>query len=401
MAVTSRETATAQTPSGYTAADWTDFVHTGPDTLAGRYLRRFWHPIYVAKDLALGASVPLTVMKENFTLYRGHDGTPHLLEAHCAHQGMLLHVGWVEEDCIRCFFHGWKYDGTGQCIEQPGEDEAFKARIKLRSYPVQEYLGLIFAYLGEGEAPTMPRYADFEREGIIENNHYALPCNYFQHIESSPIHSLFVHGGRRLVKKPPPKVWAEESEWGIAEHAEYPGYPGVRTHHRGLPNITHVINDPRDEESGYQPVIAWTIPTDDEHLVHFGVYHVGVTGDAARRYQAERAEFFAKGGRTYDHALTEAVLAGKLRIEEVRQRTDIDIGRVEDGVAYLGVGTILDRSREHLGRNTDAGNILFRQIWIRELQALAQHRPLKPWTRTERCVATPQTVPWQRKKPAE
>ena len=113
--------------------DYTDFVHTGPGTLAGRYLRRFWHPVSRAEDLAVGRAVPIRVMSEDFTLYRGESGAPHVVAFRCAHRGTQLSTGWVEGDCLRCLYHGWKYDASGQCVEQPGEDEGFAAKVRIRS----------------------------------------------------------------------------------------------------------------------------------------------------------------------------------------------------------------------------------------------------------------------------
>src|SRR5205814_5830003 len=92
--------------SAYTSADWTDFIHTGPGTLAGRYLRRFWQPVYVAKDLLPGTATTFRTMSEDFTLYRGETGAPHLLQLRCAHRATQLNTGWVEGEEIRCFYHG-------------------------------------------------------------------------------------------------------------------------------------------------------------------------------------------------------------------------------------------------------------------------------------------------------
>ncbi len=135
-----------------------DFARTGPDTLAGQYLRRFWHPVYRSQDLPLGKMVPIQIMSERFTLYRGETGIPHVVAFRCAHRGTQLSTGWVEGDCVRCRYHGWKYDGSGQCVEQPGEDESNAAKVQIRSYPTKEYLGHIFAYLGVGEPPPLRRF---------------------------------------------------------------------------------------------------------------------------------------------------------------------------------------------------------------------------------------------------
>src|SRR4029453_2584574 len=103
---------------------------------------------------------------QDFTIYRGEDGTAHVVAPRCAHRGTQLSTGWVEGDCIRCFYHGWKYDGAGQCVEQPAEDAGFAGKVKIESSPTEEYLGLVFAYLGEAQRdatgafrpPPLPRY---------------------------------------------------------------------------------------------------------------------------------------------------------------------------------------------------------------------------------------------------
>src|SRR5262245_38793653 len=84
----------------------TDLEHVGPGMLAGRYLRRFWHPVQRVEDLPAGRARPIKVLGEPFTLYRGHTGAPHLAQFRCAHRGVQLSIGWVEDDCIRCRYHG-------------------------------------------------------------------------------------------------------------------------------------------------------------------------------------------------------------------------------------------------------------------------------------------------------
>jgi Rieske 2Fe-2S protein len=69
-----------------------DFVHTGPATIAGRYLRRFWQPIYLSRDLATGTSVPIRVMGEDFTLYRGESGRPYVTVHRCPHRSTFERI---------------------------------------------------------------------------------------------------------------------------------------------------------------------------------------------------------------------------------------------------------------------------------------------------------------------
>ena len=172
--------------------DYMDCFPTGPDTIAGKYMRKFWHPVLRAEDLKPGWAKPIRIMGEDFTLFRGESGNPHVVDFRCPHRQSTLSVGWVEDDCIRCRFHGWKFDGSGQCVEQPAEKEAFSEKVRIRSCPTEEYLGLIFVYFGEGEAPSLPRYPDFEKEGLWVET-YVRPCNFLNNIENDPVHIPFTH----------------------------------------------------------------------------------------------------------------------------------------------------------------------------------------------------------------
>ena len=101
-----------------------DLEPVGPGTPSGRYLRLFWQPVMRAKDLPPGRARPLEILGEKFTIYRGEDGTPHATAFRCAHRGTQLSLGWVEGDDLRCRYHGWRFDGSGQCVEQPSEENS-------------------------------------------------------------------------------------------------------------------------------------------------------------------------------------------------------------------------------------------------------------------------------------
>ena len=228
---------------------WTDFVHTGPGTLAGRFMRTFWQPISRSEDLPAGRALPSKVMSEELTLYRGESGAPHLVAFRCAHRGTQLSTGWVEGEELRCFYHGWKYDGAGQCTEQPAEPEPFCQRIRIRSYPVQEYLGLIFAYLGDGDAPSLPRYAEMEDEGVLlASPPITWPCNYFNRLENSmdEVHVAFAHRESAFGENglaPVPDVSGFETDYGLEIHADRPGQP-TRITHFHMPNINRIKSSP-------------------------------------------------------------------------------------------------------------------------------------------------------------
>ena len=175
---------------------YTDRFHTGPGTLAGRFMRMFWLPVYLSEDLLPGTAKPIRIMSEEFTLYRGESGTPHVVAFRCAHRRTQLSVGWVEEDCIRCIYHGWKYEGSGQCVDQPAEANPWADKVKIASYPTREYLGFIFVFFGEGDPPSLPRYSEFEDfEGILKWNLITRECNIWNNLENSLdyCHVGFVH----------------------------------------------------------------------------------------------------------------------------------------------------------------------------------------------------------------
>ncbi len=382
-------TAAPGTPTVSTAAAaYTDFVHTGPGTLAGRYLRTFWHPVYLAAELPAGRAVPVRIMSEDFTLYRGEGGQPHAVAFRCAHRGTQLSTGWVEGDCIRCFYHGWKYDPTGQCVEMPAEDPSFPSRVRIRAYPTAEYLGLIFVYLGEGEPPPLPRYPDFEQDGVLLTSSYVRHCNYFQNIENGldPVHTAFAHRESRgtfVGLEGVPRMTGEESPWGITMYGTRPNGK-VRVNQFGMPNVLHIMLPAGTREAGWMDALAWRVPVDDETHRSFNVNLVHVTGEAAERYRAWLASQPPYTGPSAVE-LGDAVLRGELRVDDIEDRSVIV--NVQDYVAQVGQGRIQDRRQERLGRS-DVLVILLRRIWARELRAFAEGRPLKAWTRPPGLVAT-------------
>ncbi|HLY64869.1 MAG TPA: Rieske 2Fe-2S domain-containing protein [Chloroflexota bacterium] len=364
-------------------------LHTGPDTLAGRYLRNYWQPVYRAKDLQPGQTVPIQIMSDRFTLYRGEGGAAHLVAFRCAHRGTQLSSGWVEDDCIRCLYHGWKYESSGQCVEQPGEDEGFAAKIKIASYPLQEYLGLVFAYLGPGDPPPLRHYPDFDRPGVVVTMTPELwPCNYWNRLDNDPdgFHVLFTHResiGRmgRLNLYEERRLSVEETEYGLRTRLNMPDRPPEYLH-AIMPNVNTIrvrtgVATSRDDVSVWEDRMTWAVPVTDEQSLRFEVNHVRLDGEAAEAYRERYAR--QEQQLSQANAVGDLVLTGKLRIPDIDPNaSSYELFRVEDYATEVGQGTIADRSDEHLGRE-DMGVILRRKQWLRELKALAEGRPLTEW----------------------
>lgn len=367
-----------------------DFNATGPETPAGQYLRRFWQPIYHSRDLPAERPVPLHALNEVFTLYRGASGKVFLLEERCAHRGLRLSTGWVEGDDLRCFYHGWKFAGSGACIQQPVEADAFLKRGQLRAYPVREYLGLIFGYFGEGEPPPFPLYPQFERfDGYIEVLSYLRECNYFQNLENAldTSHVGFVHGdnsasfegfGRGDALK------AQESDWGVTYTYTRPD-GSSRIHQFGMPNLFYFLALPVDEEIGWQESLMWFVPIDDARHMQFWLHRVRAEGEVAQRIQ-ERRERRRREIDLAHQVVAEDVVSGRLNIRDV-DPSRVDMVQLQDDIAQIGQGRIMDRSGEQLGR-ADVGVVAIRRLWSREISAMLEGEPLKQWALTADCMPT-------------
>lgn len=362
-------------------------VHTDPGTPAGRYLRRYWQPVAISADLKKNWSLPIRIMGQNLTLYRGESGAAYLVAERCAHRGLKLSTGIVEGDEIRCAYHGWKYNGTGQCIQQPCEPEPFAQKIRIDGYPVREYMGLIFAYLGEGEPPAMPSYPHLEDGGHVLAWGLPWPFNYFQHLENAvdETHFSFLHALSRfkVLNFDVPRISAEETDYGLVQYGERSNGV-VRETYYHMPNATSWMQPPEfPEETGWRESIGWRVPIDDySHFTYI-----------LRHYHVEEKDLPTLHERLADDRrelaklrpfgeIVEDVLAGKMRWQDIEFRhLGTDMTLIEDQIANAGQGAIADQSNEHLGR-ADTAIVLLRRIWQRELRAQEEGMPLKQWSNT-------------------
>jgi len=362
-----------------------DLLRTGPRTLAGRYLRQFWQPISLSGDIAKGKAKPIRVMNERFTLYRGQSGKTHLIGPRCPHRGAQLSAGWVEGEAIRCMYHGWMFGGDGRCVEQPAEHENFKDKVALPAYPTTEYLGLVFAYLGEGEPPAFPRYPWLEdAEGVLECDGYTRYSNYFYTLDnhSDEVHVVFTHRHTAFARAglaEVPQVDAEETDYGIRVTARAPN-GNLRVNQLLMPNIIMFKSTPG--EGGFSDRIAWRVPLDDNSHLSFGVDLRHVTGAAAERYRRAKAEERERAkqlvGLHGPDEVARQILAGYRSLEDPDVLARPDLVNIQDCVAQMGQPTVEEGPFEHLGRS-DRGVVLYRRIWMRELAALAEGSPLKCW----------------------
>ena len=389
-----------------------DLEAVGPGTPAGRYLRLFWQPVMRAKDLPPSRAKPLEMLGEKFTIYRAADGTPHVTAFRCAHRGTQLSLGWVEGDTLRCRYHGWRFDAAGQCVEQPNEDRPFCDKVKIPTYPTREYVGLIFAYFGEGAPPEFTTFPDLDRPGVLVTDPVEiLPCTFWNRFDNDHGHRHWVHRATAL-RRNRRDVLVLHHE--VADETPY-GWRGTRLvkvqgEHDAVNSLGETIKGGRDEAEGlmglakythwfmpqarmlfqrtrakgfegrdlWDTKVVWTVPVNDRAHAAFDVTHTPLSGDEAIAYAKSRSEQQeAEAITRWD--LAEKVLAGDMTLEELPE----DIGgytsfTIEDYTTQVGQGGIRERGPELLAVS-DEGPLFQRKLWLREVSALLAGKPLTPW----------------------
>jgi phenylpropionate dioxygenase-like ring-hydroxylating dioxygenase large terminal subunit len=142
-------------------------TEVNPGTPCGEYLRRYWHPVLASKNVTARPKA-VRILGEDLIVFRDGSGRPGLLYPHCMHRGTSLFYGKVEDDGIRCCYHGWKFDVEGHCLEQPCEPDLGTHRGVARQpwYPARDHYGMLWAYMGPPEKmPLLPRFEHMEPLG--------------------------------------------------------------------------------------------------------------------------------------------------------------------------------------------------------------------------------------------
>lgn len=195
------------------AADNERITRTRPATPAGGLLRAYWQPAALVSELSADRPVtPIRLLGEDLVLFGTEAGGWGLISRFCAHRGVDLAFGRVEDGGLRCLYHGWLYAADGRCLEQPAEPEhsRFHQKIRIASYPCVERNGIVFAYLGAGDPPPFPGYDCFTTpeeytfafKGLWE-------CNWLQGVEGGidPSHVSFLH---RFLQEDPRETYGQQ-----------------------------------------------------------------------------------------------------------------------------------------------------------------------------------------------
>ncbi|MBC7707585.1 MAG: Rieske 2Fe-2S domain-containing protein [Rhodoferax sp.] len=176
-------------------------VRVGPHAPMGRLMRLYWIPFLPSRDLAVdGAPYRVRLLGEELLAFRASDGQVGLVDHVCPHRGAPLMLGRNEDGGLRCAYHGWKFGVDGRCLHMPAEsaNTPMLKRVKLKSYPVLERNGMLWAYLGPDAKP--PQLPSMEWNMVPpENVHVSIrvqECNWLQALEGEidSAHAAILHG---------------------------------------------------------------------------------------------------------------------------------------------------------------------------------------------------------------
>ncbi len=181
----------------------------------------FWYPVCLSADLTAAAPTRARILGLPFVAFRAAGAQAHVLADTCVHRGGALGRGKIVNGHLACPYHGWQFDGSGQCVHIPslGADGPIPARAKVDSYPVLERYGIVFAFLGDlPEAERAPLYTVPEydqpgwRPGLVV---YAVDTYYERSIENGldPVHNEFVHDLQGNIRFRPDRMNVTTDEW--------------------------------------------------------------------------------------------------------------------------------------------------------------------------------------------
>lgn len=136
-----------------------------------------WYWALRSRELARGQVKAVRLLGKDLAIYRGEDGKAVALDAHCPHMGAHLAEGKVDGNGVRCFFHAWKFDASGRCVDVPCMDEP--ANAELRSWPCEERYGLVWVWTGPEARQPLPYVPDLENEepDVILGNRFVKMCH--------------------------------------------------------------------------------------------------------------------------------------------------------------------------------------------------------------------------------
>ncbi|MBF9033923.1 Rieske 2Fe-2S domain-containing protein [Rhodobacterales bacterium HKCCE2091] len=374
-------------------------TQSGPGTPMGDVFRRYWIPALLASELP-GPDCPpvrVSLLSERLIAFKDTDGKIGLMDEFCAHRGVSLWFGRNEEGGIRCPYHGWKYDTSGQCVEVPSEpaSSGFCAKIKLKSYPCVELGGVIWTYMGPKE--HMPPLPEFEWTQLPSSHVYLSKrwqeSNYLQAMEGGidSSHVSFLHSGdisrdplhkgtdgAKYARSTNTTFDIHESSGGLMIGARRPADPGFhywRITQWMMPWYTLIPPYKGNALNGH----AW-VPMDDNNCMAWTM-----TFHPTRPLTEEEVSLMEKGGGVHADLIPDgsfrpvANMDNDYLMDREAQRQKIYYSgikgiAIQDASLQESMGPIADRTKENLV-STDNAIIMARMRLKKAAKSLAKGTP--------------------------
>jgi phenylpropionate dioxygenase-like ring-hydroxylating dioxygenase large terminal subunit len=382
-------------------------TQTGPGTPMGQMFRSYWIPALLAEELPENDCPPVRVklLSERLVAFRDTDGRYGLIDEFCAHRGVSLWFGRNEQCGLRCPYHGWKFDVTGQCVDVPSEPDGstYSSGVRLTSYPLIERGGILWTHMGPPETrPPLPEweFATVPREHSITTKRFQ-ECNWLQALEGGidSSHVSFLHRGD--LSNDPFFKGAKGNQYNlndlrpVFEVVESPGglYIGARRNAENgnyywritqwvMPNFTMI--PPR---GGHSVHGHFWVPIDDEHCWAWSYEYHPTRPLNAAEVAAVRA---GKGIHITYEPGTFRPAANKdndYQMDRAAQKAGKTFSGVEgigmqDAAVQESMGPVVDRTKERLV-STDVGIIMARGRLLLAVKAFSEKGIVPPGVNPE------------------
>lgn len=364
-------------------------TESGPGTPGGAVLRSYWQPAALSEELDSDRPIArVRLLGEDLVLFRDENGDVGLIGRSCPHRGVDLAAGRLEDGGLRCPFHGWLFDKNGSCLETPAEppDSTFHTRVCQLSYPVVEHNGIVWAWLGEGEAPDLPGLDCFAApleqvfafKGMWSSNWLQA-----QEVGLDPSHAAFLHRfledddstyglqfrdviadtdvtvTRLMREASAPDISAERTSYGFRTRTlrDFNGqFTHVRVSNCIFPNAITIAM------SREMTITQWHVPIDDTSCYWYSMFvSYGEPVDADLMREQRIGQVVMPDYRSK----TDASDNWGFDADEQRVATYTGLGtdiNIHDQWAVESAGAIYDRSTEHLSP-TDVGIRTHRRLF--------------------------------------
>ncbi len=395
----------------------------------GQLMRQHWTPVCLSEEASEpdGAPVKARVLAENLVVFRDSDGRVGVLDEACPHRRASLALGRNEEGGIRCLYHGWKMDVAGNVLEMASEPAAsgMAEKVKHKSYPVKEWGGMVWAWLGaadqvpEFRPPPWAPTPDV-RVSIAK---VLIPCNWAQILEGAidSAHSSSLHssdmvparvGGAEATAKTwlrpstdkAPRMQVQRTPYGFRYAALRRPIQNAATHEyvrstvfvapatalippNNMYNVANV-NVPMDDTNTAFYFIAWGVPAhtpETETWRQFLRQTVGIDLDTEYRPFRNADNKFWQD--------RQAMKAGNF--------TGISGFPNQDVAMWITMGDIADRTNDRLGAS-DQAIVEFRRVMLDAVRAVQRGEPAigtgaqgTPPTVCSFQAVLPKTIDWR------